>query len=318
MGERVHANAAAPVLAHEDGRAGARRVWPARYRPAEPGPDVAGRHAAGDPLRDPAIDTVRGVFKTSEAAVPNEERVMKRFTAAVALACAVAATVASSALANHSWNGYHWARTANPFTLKIGDNVSSSWDSHLATTSSDWSQSNVLDTTIVAGGAKGKNCRPTSGRIEVCNGRYGNNGWLGLATIWLQSGTKHIVQGTTKVNDTYFDLPAYNNSAEKQHVMCQEVGHDFGLDHQDESGISLNTCMDYYHNTSDSDTKSTHPNQHDYDELATIYSHLDSSSTIDSVGAALRGLPSHESTFTADLRGGYKVVTIVRWTNAYL
>jgi hypothetical protein len=27
---------------------------------------------------------------------------------------------------------YHWARTSNPFTLKLGDNVSSAWDSYSA------------------------------------------------------------------------------------------------------------------------------------------------------------------------------------------
>jgi len=26
-----------------------------------------------------------------------------------------------------------------------------------------------------------KQCRATSGRVEVCNGTYGNNGWLGVA-----------------------------------------------------------------------------------------------------------------------------------------
>ena len=41
-----------------------------------------------------------------------------------------------------------------------------------------------------------------------------------------------------------------------QHVICQEIGHTFGLDHQSETGASLNTCMDYYHDTSASDTKS--------------------------------------------------------------
>ena len=67
-------------------------------------------------------------------------------------------------LANHSWGGYHWARTSNPFTLKLGDNVSSAWDYYLGTTSSDWSVSVELDTTIVPGQANPKNCRPTSGR----------------------------------------------------------------------------------------------------------------------------------------------------------
>src|SRR3989344_2379931 len=86
--------------------------------------------------------------------------------------------------ANHSWGGYHWARTSNPFTLKLGDNLSSSWDPYLATTSSDWSQSTVLDTTIVSGGTNPRNCRASSGRVEVCNSKYGNNGWLGLAQIW--------------------------------------------------------------------------------------------------------------------------------------
>jgi hypothetical protein len=209
---------------------------------------------------------------------------MKSLVSIVVAAMVVAAVAASSALANHSWNGYHWARKANPFTLKLGNNLTTAeWQSHLRQTSSDWSKASVLDTSIVAGQARSKNCRPTAGRDEICNGSYGNNGWLGVATVWLQSGTKHIVQGTVKVNDYYLGPGAgyrYNNSAEREHVMCQEVGHTLGLDHQDTSGASLNTCMDYYNNTSSTDTKSTTPNQHDYDELGTIYAHLDSSTTV--------------------------------------
>src|SRR5215510_871384 len=207
-----------------------------------------------------------------------QRRVLVSVTAILVL---VTGAVLTSA--NHSWNGYHWARTSNPFTLKVGDNVNSTWDPILNTTISDWSQSTVLDLTIVAGGSRPRNCRPTSGRVEVCNASYGNTGWLGVAQIWITGGT-HITQGTVKNNDYYFGSSSYqyNNTAEMQHVICQEIGHTFGLDHQDESGISLNTCMDYYHNTSASDTQSTHPNAHDYQQLSTIYSHLDSSTTIGS------------------------------------
>lgn len=194
----------------------------------------------------------------------------------------VAATVfgvllPSTALATHSWGGYHWARTANPFTLKLGDNVSGVWDPILATTSSDWSLSSVLDTTVVPGGTKARNCRATSGRVEVCNSNYGNNGWLGLAQIWVSSNL-HIVQGVTKVNDTYFNTSTYNTTAWRNLVMCQEVGHTLGLDHQDVNfdNANLGTCMDY---TSDPSTNQ-HPNQHDYDELALIYAHLDSFTTL--------------------------------------
>ena len=120
------------------------------------------------------------------------------------------------------------------------------------------------------------------------------------------------------MNDYYLGPGAsytYNNSAEREHVMCQEVGHTFGLDHQDTSGASLNTCMDYYHNTSDTDATSTTPNQHDYDELATIYAHLDSSTTI---GAATGSqlVPTGqtgESKYVDRLANGLTQITYVRW-----
>lgn len=234
---------------------------------------------------------------------------------------------ANFAAANHSWGGYHWARSSNPFTLKLGDNVSSTWDPYLATTSSDWSQSVVLDTTIVPGQGK-TNCRATAGRVEVCNKTYGNTGWLGVAQIWV-SGT-HITQGTVKVNDTYFSTPTYNTTAWRNLVMCQEVGHTFGLDHQDEifNNPNLGTCMDY---TNDPSTNQ-HPNQHDYDELALIYAHVESTTTVksstlpkgsnvDSEDLASWGKEirkdsrKHSSLFEHDLGGGHKVFTFVIWTD---
>lgn len=188
-------------------------------------------------------------------------------------------SLTSRVLASHAWGSYHWARTQNPFTLKLGDNLTSNWDPYLATTSSDWSLSSVLDTRIVSGGG-GKNCRPTSGRIEVCNRKYGNNGWLGLAQIWINGD--HIVQALAKMNDTYFNTLSYNTPAWKNLVMCQEVAHGFGLDHQDEAfnNANLGSCMDY---TGDPDgpPSNEHPNQHDYDMLNEIYAHLDSFSTVD-------------------------------------
>ncbi len=215
-----------------------------------------------------------------------------------------------AASANHSWGGYHWARTANPFTLKLGDNVSSSWDPYLATTSADWSFSPVLDTTVVRGSANPKNCRATSGRVEVCNSKYGNNGWLGLAQIWVTSGL-HITQGVTKVNDTYFNTPTYNTTAWRNLVMCQEVGHTLGLDHQDENfgNANLGTCMDY---TSDPSTNQ-HPNQHDYDELAIIYEHLDIFTTINQTKANIAsGNLDNRADWGKELRNNGKVAVFER------
>ncbi|MEO8438552.1 MAG: hypothetical protein ABI562_08820, partial [Chloroflexota bacterium] len=156
----------------------------------------------------------------------------------------------------------------------------------------------------------------------------GNNGWLGIASISITGGT-HITQGSVRVNDTYFNTASYNTPAWRQLVMCQEVGHTFGLDHQDEvfDNANLGTCMDY---TNDPSTNQ-HPNKHDYDELGIIYSHLDSFTTVGqavngasaAVGDARsdwgrevsRSASGHASTFVRDLGAGNKVVTFVTWAN---
>ena len=247
-------------------------------------------------------------------------------------ALVVAATLAlglaaSDVSANHSWGGYHWARTSNPFTLKVGNNVSgAAWNSALTTAISDWSASDVLNLTGVTGLANPKNCRATSGRVEVCNSKYGNNGWLGIASISITGGT-HITQGTVKLNDTYFNTATYNTSAWRALVACQEIGHTFGLDHQDENfnNANLNTCMDYTNNPG----SNQHPNAHDYEELDIIYAHLDSSTTI-SQGTAGSAFPEidHDNpgswgrlmkltndgrtaVYELDLGGGRKIVTFV-------
>lgn len=214
-------------------------------------------------------------------------------TAGLLLAAAAPAT------ANHSWGNYHWARTASPFTLSLGDNVSGDWDSHLAASSGDWSKSSVLDAPLVPGGTRPKPCKPTDGRVEVCNARYGNNGWLGLAQIWI-SGS-HIVKGLAKMNDTYFNTSTYDNANAKRHVMCQEIGHTLGLDHQ-----TAASCMDDRNGLFDAAYVS--PDAHDYEQLETIYAHTDSTTTVGQ--AAPRGggksvRVSHD--------GRYRVVTFIFW-----
>jgi len=254
-------------------------------------------------------------------------RIHKVRTVVLISMIAVLAAFPFSAGATHSWGNYHWARTANPFTLKLGDNVNSTWDPILATTSSDWTKSTVLNTTIVAGNDAGKQrrCPATSGRVEVCNTTYGNNGWLGVAQIWANGD--HITQATVKVNDTYFNTSTYNTTAWRNLVMCQEVGHTFGLDHQDENfnNANLGTCMDY---TNDPSTNQ-HPNTHDYDQLVTIYTHLDSTTTIGAAPAGFANADVHaqenwgekvsdngkSALFVRDFGNGYQIFTFVIWAS---
>lgn len=180
--------------------------------------------------------------------------------------------LAGTANATHSWGTYHWARASNPFTVNVIDANSLAWDGHLDAAIADWNASSVLNV-VKEAGTEDKRCRPVKGKVKSCNGKYGQNGWLGLAQIWVSSG--HITQGTAKMNDTYFALTQYNDPTKRQHVMCQEIGHDWGLGHQDESGADLDTCMDYSSKLDNPD-----PNAHDYAQLELIYAHLDPSTAI--------------------------------------
>ena len=262
------------------------------------------------------------------------------------LVFAIAVVAAGTVGASHPWGKYHWGRTSDSFTLKLGDNVTSVWDAYLQEASSDWSTSSVLDTTVVAGSTKVRTCTPPSGRVEVCNTKYGFNGWLGVAGIWVSGD--HITKGYVKFNDSYFNTSTYNTPAWRRLVTCQEIGHEFGLDHQDVNfnNANLGTCMDYTNDpdggaggASSNDPSNEHPNQHDYDQLESIYAHLDGTTTVGAdaptgpgrgnAGAATggnvdeHGLPSWASpgkgdVYVTDLGNGQKLIVHVFWIPAGL
>ncbi len=192
------------------------------------------------------------------------------------------------AFASHGWGSYHWGKSCATCAaaITVYDSTvttNTSWPTHLnkaifgdssnpnTTDRRGWNDSIALDLTIAQGSTTTttrSSCPSISGAMRVCNYTYGSNGWLGLASINTVSGsTVHIAWATTKINDSYFNS-GYPNT-EKRHVMCQEVGHGFGLGHTSENGSSQNTCMDYYQNTSSTDWASTGPNQHDFDQILT-------------------------------------------------
>jgi len=132
------------------------------------------------------------------------------------------------------------------------------------------------------------------------------------------------------MNDSYFNTAKYNTSAWKNLVMCQEIGHTFGLDHQDEDfgNVPLGTCMDY----SNDPVPNQHPNQHDYDMFETIYAHLDSGTTVSQTPSSNKQEVDHSdpstwgkqihtsadkkgSLYERDFGNGNKVFTFVTWAN---
>lgn len=232
-------------------------------------------------------------------------RILRGTRAFCSISAAVAAGfagLAAPASATHSWAGMHWARTTT-LTLRLSDNVNLAWDPYLVTASVDWTNSLPIDTLIKLGARAPATCSPTYGQVEVCDYAYGTNGWLGIASVWTQYG--HIVQGTVKLNDTYFASASYNTPSWRRMVMCQEIGHTFGLNHQDEThtNINLGTCMDYTRDPSglkgtNGTLNNEHPNAHDYDQLKSMYAHND--------GWQLTATRASSSAFSGNLFEGSK------------
>lgn len=266
------------------------------------------------------------------------------FQAAAALILLAPITPAN---ADHSWSGYHWARKANPFTVTIGSNVDAIWLPYVQnavgtlnmsnSTGGYWSVPsyqaggvtavNPVRTKLVTGSATPRTCKAKSGTVQACNANYGFTGWLGVAQVWT-SGS-HITQATVKLNDSYFKLAAYNSPDWRATVACQEIGHGFGLDHQDENQTNIDladangaqTCMDY----TSAPQGNGQPNFHDYEELTTIYSHIDSNTTLAASATSTAGDTPGEwgraVAFTKDGRGrvfeafvaGQRITTFVFW-----
>lgn len=206
-------------------------------------------------------------------------------------------TSAGPASASHSWGNYHWATSNGTAQLTVINSSTSDWSSRLRTAVADWERSPSLSLSITRGdSSRSTRSRcpfPTGGNtVRVCNDYYGNTGWSGVATINTSDGT-HIATGTDKQNETYLSS---GTEAARQHVVCQEIGHLWGLDHQ---FTNAGSCMDY---AGINDPSYTHPNQHDYAELNAIYDHGDF--------RAAKGKPSH----TSKIKAG-NTVTSILWVD---
>ena len=222
----------------------------------------------------------------------------------IALAAVSVAALTLPASANNSWGGYHWAGSGSNLPLKVNKAITSQWTTSVNKAISDWDVSDefVLTSQNAPTGTNAKRCSPIAGQVLVCNAAYGQRGWLGIASIWLSQN--HISQATTKLNDSYHNNAPYNSAAWRSLVACQEIGHDFGLDHQDEAfdNSNLGTCMDYTNNPA-GPPANTGPNSHDYQQLNAIYNHDDGFTTatagtnfgIRQVGKAVPQTPSSEA-----------------------
>lgn len=197
-------------------------------------------------------------------------------------------------------SAYEWPVDALPLTISLGDNVSAEWTVPLDRAAADWSVSPVLDVRVRKGSVRdNSNCKARNGRVEICNDFYGENNWLGLATLTVSGNL--IESAVVRLNETYFTQAPYSDYAWRNMVMCHEVGHVFGVPHLDESWDNPPTgsCMDY--STDPSINQS--PNNADYALLEELYADASSGGTTDP-GTTDGGTTDGETTDGGTTSGG--------------
>lgn len=194
----------------------------------------------------------------------------RRLLTALLLTISALTALPAAAGANHVWyvNGkpVHWASTVNPAQIDLGDNLNDPvWDSMRHVPSWVWSSgtlpagglgpSPVLRVNTRAGGL-------ASNEVEMYDGLYGQNGWVGQASLNSIDAQGHIRDATMQLNRSY---PL--SSREKHAAINHEVGHTLGLAHENGTVMCAALCgID-------------NPTRHDYDVLTFVNFHLDGYNT---------------------------------------
>ena len=196
-----------------------------------------------------------------------------RVLVAAVVAAALLGPGSRPAAADHGWGNYHWARSGDEARVQVVDSVTSEWDATLQRAVARWNRSPVLRGVIAAGSVDDRrSCTAVPGKIRVCNAAYGTsdvwNGTVGLTTIRTDSAG-HLLQAQVRLNETYLKSRSsgygyLNDPTAWREVVCHELGHAFGLDHNDGSGSCLRAVIrpgGFFPN----------PNGHDYDQLLIQY-----------------------------------------------
>jgi len=143
------------------------------------------------------------------------------------------------------WVGH--TRGEGGLTLQLWNALDDSWQQEYSEAVNDWNtfcdpKVLVLTTTDVP--VEYNECTQEPGLMKVCNGNYGDKGWLGINEV-LKSVPGGIIQSSVaKMNEHYLANADYD---ERLYTMCHELGHGYGLPHTDENfnNKDLENCLDY-------------------------------------------------------------------------
>jgi hypothetical protein len=164
----------------------------------------------------------------------------------------------------------HWdqdKRGQGGLTLQIQNALDDTWTEEFEIAIKDWESGDPDSLTLpTVKVSMDRACSQVSGVMKVCNGNYGQAGWLGINELMIITDSNVIVSSVAKMNE-YYLLNA--DFTERRYTMCHEIGHGFGLPHTDENFMNqdLGNCLDYTMNHQNNIL----PGQVNFDKLVDLY-----------------------------------------------
>jgi hypothetical protein len=117
------------------------------------------------------------------------------------------------------WRGY--TDGVGGLTLSLRNALDENWYTEFNEAVNDWNNCDpkVLDlsSTIID---VDHNCEHLDGVMKVCNGNYGDTGWLGINEVMKTVPDGIIQSSAAKMNEYYLNSADYN---ERLYTMCHEV-----------------------------------------------------------------------------------------------
>jgi len=142
------------------------------------------------------------------------------------------------------WRGH--TSGSGGLSLQLLNALDESWQAEYVEAFDDWNNwcdVKVLSLTNEDVEVDNK-CTHVDGVMKVCNGNYGDTGWLGINEIIKTQGRGIIQSSIAKMNEHYLLNADFD---ERLYTMCHELGHGYGLPHTDENfnNKDLGDCLDY-------------------------------------------------------------------------
>jgi len=122
------------------------------------------------------------------------------------------------------WDEQYIERDSGGLQLTLVNSLSADWQEEFEVAVADWSESDALTLDVVVEPVDDawdneKKCKRQDDVMVVCNGNFGDTGWVGINENEVRGG--RIISSVAKMNEYYLNKADFDH---RRFTMCHEIG----------------------------------------------------------------------------------------------